>query len=168
MRILTFTTKRHPSTWNISESFQLCSASTLLITWHLCWYAGQLLTQNVVIGVEEWQLLHHGLLRNEVENLCNFPVLYYWHAPDGVLPLDTVQNHHVVAGAADPAERVEVQEAWHADVLEAFSPTAQAAGRVQVRNHKDVKALCPTCSLQLNQCLGVRVCVCVRGRQVKD
>lgn len=31
-----------------------------------------------------------------------------------------------------------------------------------MRNHKDVKALCPTCSLQLNQCLGVRVWVCVR------
>lgn len=137
----------------------------MLLTWHLCWDAGQLLTQNVVVGVEEGQLIHHGLFRNEVENLCDFPILNYWHASDRVLPLDAVHNY-VVAGAADPAERTEVEEAWHADVVEAFSPTAQAAGRVQVRNHKDVKALCPDCSLWLSQrtglCVWVWVCVCLR------
>lgn len=138
----------------------------LVLTWHLCWDAGQLLAQNIVVGVEEGQLLHHGLFRDEVENLCDFTVLNYGHASDGVLPLDAVQNHHVVAGAADPAESAEVEEAWHADVVEAFGPTAQAAGRVQVGNHKDVKALCPNCSLteSAQGCVCVHVCLFQAGR----
>lgn len=82
-----------------------------LLTRHLCRYAGQLLAQDVVVGVEERQLLHHGLFRNEVENLCDLPIFNNRHASDGVFPLDPVQNDNVIAGAADPAEAAEVEEA---------------------------------------------------------
>lgn len=94
-----------------------------------CRDTSHLFTQDVVIGVEEGQLIHHGLFRNKVENLCNFTVFNYRHAPDRVLPLDPVQDHHVVAvaGAADPAQAAEVEKARHAHAVQVFSQTVQAA-----------------------------------------
>lgn len=81
----------------------------LFYTGHVCRYAGQLLTQDVVVGVDERQLLHHGLFGDEVEDLRDFAVFKYRHASHRVLPLDPVHDHHfvAVAGAADPAQAVE-------------------------------------------------------------
>ncbi|TNN38432.1 hypothetical protein EYF80_051408 [Liparis tanakae] len=70
---------------------------------------------HVVVGVEEGQLLHHGLFGDEVEDLRDLPVFDDGHAAHGVLPLDAVQDHHVaaVAGAAQPAQAAEREEARH-------------------------------------------------------
>lgn len=137
--------------------------SKLFITWHLCRDTGQLLTQDVVVGVEKRQLLHHGLFRNKVEDLCKFSIFNNWHAPDRVLPLDPVQNHHFIAvtGAADLSQAVEIEKAWHAHVVKAFSQTVQAADRPQVRNHEaisNVECQVLSCSLTLLW-LTQRVCV---------
>lgn len=114
-------------------------ASGRFFTGHLRRYPVQLLTQDVVVGVDEGQLLHHGLFRDEVENLCDFPVLDDGHAPDRVLPLDPVQNHHfvAVAGAADPPQAAEVEQARHARSAGRLrAARVQAADGRQLRNHK--------------------------------
>lgn len=84
----------------------------LFLTRHLCRNTGQLLTEDVIVWVDEGQLLHHVPLWDEVENLCQLPVLDDGHAPHRVLPLHSVQDDHVaaLAGATDPAQAVEVEE----------------------------------------------------------
>ena len=139
----------------------------LSVTWHLCRYTGQLLAQDVVVGVEEGQLIHHGLFGDKVEDLRKFPVLNNRHTPDGVLPLDPVHDHHFIAvrAAADPAQAAEFERARHA--VEAFSQTVEAADWPQARNHKANLKMSkpfrwmPGCSLRLWDWLSVCVCVCV-------
>ena len=102
-------------------------------------HAGHLLTEDVVVGVEEGQLLHHGLLGDEVEHLRDLAVLDDGHAAHRVLPLHPVQYQGVVgaAGAADAPQGAEAGQGGHGDgAAELPCPAGRGAQGVQRSHHK--------------------------------
>ena len=110
---------------------------------HLQRHAGHLLTEDVVVGVEEGQLLHHGLLGDEVEHLCDLAILDDGHAAHRVLPLDAVQHQRVVsvAGATDAAQAAEAGEGGHGRrATEPRGPTSRGAEGLLRRDHKTRRA----------------------------